>query len=123
MRSANTASTNTTLSAASRVSHTTLARGDQEEETSGLRLPTDADTTLEDTKVDLVYDQVSPPAAIIFEDGHTHRDTTGLVFAGYNPIVISAADDLWDVIVRNPAVFGVPSTKPEPPHADHGAAR
>src|SRR5690606_19040559 len=47
-----------------------------------LRMPTDADTTLEDTKVDLVYDQVSPPAAIIFEDGHTRRDTTGLVFAG-----------------------------------------
>ena len=65
---------------------------------------------------------MSPPAAIIFEDGHTPGHDY-LVFAGYNPLVVSAADDLWDVIIRNPAVFGVPNTKPEPPHADHGAAR
>ena len=72
--------------------------------------------------VDLAYDQTSPPAAIVFEGGHD-RDATGLAFAGYNVITVSAQDDLWEVILRNPAVFGTPTTKPAPPTPDQGAAR
>lgn len=89
---------------------------------ASLRLPSAAKATREGVVVDLAYDQTSPPAAIVFEGGHD-RDATGLAFAGYNVVTVSAKDDLWEVILRNPAVFGTPTTKPAPPTPDQGAAR
>jgi len=86
-----------------------------------LRLPTAADVTREGTFVDLVYEQTSPPAAILFE-GHQGRDATDLVFAGFNVIRVLEHDDLWDIIVRNPAVFGAPTKRPSPPTSSQGSA-
>jgi superfamily II DNA/RNA helicase len=86
-----------------------------------LALPTAANVMREGTVVDLVYDQTSPPAAILF-DAHPERDVTDLVFAGFNVIRVSAHDDLWDIVVRNPAVFGTPTHKPATPTATQGPA-
>lgn len=91
---------------------------------AGLRLPSAATATRAGVTVDLAYDQVSPPAAVVFEydkGDSPHRDTSELAFAGYNVVTVAADDDLWDVILCNPAVFGTPITKPSAPHP--GAAR
>lgn len=86
---------------------------------ANLRMPSSGRATLEGVTVDLVYDQVSPPAAIVFEGSHddVRRETSLLAFAGYNVITIRANEDLWDAIERNPAVFGAATTKPLMPGA------
>ena len=87
-----------------------------------LRLPTDVDAEREGVRVDLAFDQTTPPAAILY--GHVDSTaTTDLVFAGWNVITVDPADDPWDVILRNPAVFGTPASKPVLPSVLEGDSR
>ncbi len=90
---------------------------------AGLRLPSANNATLDGVAVELAYHQVSPRAAIVFEDHYHERDTSSLAFAGYNVVTVSPEDDLWDVILRNPAIFGTPTTKPTAPAPGQEAAR
>jgi hypothetical protein len=87
-----------------------------------LRLPTDVDAEREGVRVDLAFDQTTPPAAILY--GHVDPTaTTDLVFAGWNVITVDPADDPWDVILRNPAVFGTAASKPVLPSVLEGDSR
>lgn len=91
---------------------------------AGLRLPTEINTEREDVPVAMAFDTAHPRAVVIAEDDSPSEDGPGplaLTFAGYNVIRLNLHDDPWDVILRNPAVFGTP-TGPRPvttPEGDH----
>jgi superfamily II DNA/RNA helicase len=87
-----------------------------------LRRPTETNTTRQGVPVAMAFDQVMPTAAVLFEELNQHVGATDLAFAGINVVTVAACDDLWDVIVRNPAIFGTPINKPEAPSPHNGDA-
>lgn len=77
---------------------------------SGLRTPTDVQVIREGVLVDLLFDNVTPRAAVLVE-GDEPRDHHSLVFSDYNVIRVALTDDLEAIVAANPSVFGSPRTR------------
>jgi superfamily II DNA/RNA helicase len=73
----------------------------------GYRLPDRVDAEIQGVRVDMVYDSAPIRSAVILDYEHGQpRDTTPLIFGGWNVIHISAGEDIGAAIAANPGVFG-----------------
>lgn len=76
-----------------------------------LRRPTKIGTSVEGVRVDLVFSgSTGSTAVVMIETGAPPRDTSPLVFSGWNIITVRAGDDLQSVVRNNPSTFGMISS-------------
>jgi hypothetical protein len=77
----------------------------------GCRLPDRLDAEIQGIRVDMVYDSAPIRSVVILDYEHGQpRDTTPLIFGGWNVIHISAEEDINTAIAANPGVFGGAAT-------------
>ncbi len=73
----------------------------------GCRLPDRLDADIQGVHVDMVYDTAPIRSVVVIDYAHGQfRDTTPLIFGGWNVIHIGAGDDPGAAITANPGVFG-----------------
>jgi hypothetical protein len=78
----------------------------------GYRLPDRLDTEIQGVRVEMVYDTAPIRSVVIIDYEHGQpRDTTPLIFGGWNVIHISAGEDAGAAIAANPGVFGEAATR------------
>lgn len=73
----------------------------------GGHLPDRVAVVIDNVPVDLVYDNTLVPTAVLVDDEHDgKRDTTPLIFGGWNVIHIGPGEDLAAAVAAHPGVFG-----------------
>ena len=73
-----------------------------------LRRPDRYDTEIDGIRVDLAYDHLPVPTAVVLELPDMPRpDISNLLYGGWNVIIVPASDDLAALVAANPGVFGV----------------
>jgi len=73
----------------------------------GLRPPDRVGAEISGVRVDLVYETGSVKSVVLVDYSHGDpRDTTPLIFGGWNVIHIGPGEDLASTVAENPGVFG-----------------
>jgi hypothetical protein len=73
----------------------------------GCRLPDRVGAEVDGVQADLIYENAQMRSVVLVDYEHGgDRDTTALIFGGWNVIHIGPGEDLGKVIAANPGVFG-----------------
>jgi len=73
----------------------------------GLRPPDRVSAEISGVRVDLVYETGPVKSVVLVDYSHGDlRDTTPLIFGGWNVIHIGPGEDLASAVAANPGVFG-----------------